>query len=245
MRKIFFLALMAVLSICGNAAGADGVYVLSSGVGTRIATLPYTITSPGYYCFSGNLSIDLVTGNAITVNADNVTIDLMGFSLTNTHSTRSANGIRMNSRNNVEVRNGAVINFQEGIYESSVNGANHRITNVRLHRNGDSIFLRGKGHLARDCTASNNYNGIILDAGAIMNSQACENMNIGIALYGHGSVLNNVAQNNNVRNFYLGFQDTVTKIMVHRNSASGLATNYSSPSGSTGVLISDLNAGKP
>ena len=68
----------------------------AAGVGTRITSLPKTITDSGYYYLGGNLTC--ASGTAITVNATNVTIDLMGFTITgNTNS--GSYGIYSNYRN--------------------------------------------------------------------------------------------------------------------------------------------------
>ena len=52
-------------------------------MGTKITSVPYTITQPGFYLLTGNLTYN-GTGNAIAVGANvkDVVIDLMGFSLT-------------------------------------------------------------------------------------------------------------------------------------------------------------------
>jgi hypothetical protein len=247
MKKISYLALIMVLIFGGSAVWADGEYVLPGGVGTKITSLPCTITTPGYYYFGGNLSINLTGSNAaITVNADNVTLDLLGFNLTNSQnpSGYDAFGIRMDGRNNVEIRNGTIMGFTEGIWETDASGANHRLINLRLSTCSDAIYLRGSNHLVKDCTAANNVNGIWINGGTISNCVACDNTNTGIRLsVGSGSVLGNIANNNIIHNFYLGTASTATNIMVNRNSASGLTPDYFKPTGSTGVLISTLNAG--
>ena len=46
---------------------------------TPISSLPYTISEPGSYYVTGNLSS---TGHGIVIEASGVTVDLMGFSLT-------------------------------------------------------------------------------------------------------------------------------------------------------------------
>jgi hypothetical protein len=245
MKKKICLALMAAMIFGAGAVGAEGVYVAPAGVGTRITSLPYPINNSGYYYFGGNLNINLASGNAITVSANNVTIDLMGFNLTNTHASASANGIYMSGQNNVEIRNGTLVNFQEAIEDNSGAGANYRICNMRLNNNVDAIYLRGNNHLVKDCNASKNYVGISIDSGTISNCVTCDNTNIGIRLPGAGSVLGNIANNNTNHNFYLGTASTATNITVNRNSATGLMTNYYIPSGSTGVVFSFLNAGTP
>lgn len=247
MKKIMLLAVITVLICSAGSAWAEGVYVQAGGVGTKITALPYTINQPGYYYFGSNLSIALTGANsAITISANNVTLDLMGFSLTNTNTPSfAAYGISITGRQNVEVRNGAIINFQEALQETSASGANHRAINLRFSRNGDAIYLRGNNHLVKNCTASNNSYGILINGGTISNCVASNNTNTGIRLTGAGSVLGNIANDNATRNFHFGTAGTFTSIMVNRNSASGLATNYYKDATSTGVVISALNAGQP
>jgi hypothetical protein len=81
-RKIWLLALVgAVLLSAGPAWAQDEFYVIAGGgVGTRITSLPYTITSPGFYYLTSNLSYS-GSSNGITVNSNDVTLDLMGFSI--------------------------------------------------------------------------------------------------------------------------------------------------------------------
>jgi hypothetical protein len=247
MKKILCLAFLLALIFSSSGVGAEGVYVQAGGVGTKITSLPFIINNPGFYYFGGNLSINLTGSNAaITVNANNVTLDLMGFGLTNTQnpSGYDAFGIRMDGRDSVEIRNGTIVGFTEGVWESSASGADHRLINLRLNTCSDAIYLRGSNHLVKDCTASNNVYGIWINGGTISNCVACDNTNTGIRLsVGSGSVLGNIANNNTIHNFSLGTASTATNILVNRNSASGLTPDYFKPTGSTGVLISALNAG--
>ena len=76
---------------------------------TPISSVPYTINQPGSYYLSRNLTMT-ADSNGITVKADNVTIDLMGFTLKG-RGTGEKDGITMNGRSNVEVRNGTVENW--------------------------------------------------------------------------------------------------------------------------------------
>ena len=129
-RKLLLLAVVgAVLLSSAPLWADDGFYVVAvgGGVGTKISSLPYTISTPGFYYLSKDLS---TSGAGITVNASHVTIDLMGFSLVGTDKTNT--GIYISGKTNVEVRNGTVRFFDKGIFEDSGNGANHRIINVRV-----------------------------------------------------------------------------------------------------------------
>jgi hypothetical protein len=241
MKKIICLVFIMAMVFVGS-AWAAGIYVMPGKVGTKISSLPYTISAPGYYYFNGNLSIDLSAGTAITISASNVTLDLMGFSLINTHAAGfAANGIVINGLAGVEIRNGTVVNFTECVNAASTSVANHRIFNMRCTNGGDGIYLKGQNHLVQNCNTSNNYYGIYLDSGTISNCVACNNTNTGIRLNGAGSVLGSIANNNTSHNFYFASAN----ITVNRNSAAGLATNYYISGSATPVVISALNAGQP
>lgn len=264
-RKIWCMAVVAVV-LWGQAAWAQDMYVIAvGGVGTRITSVPYTISAAGLYYLGSNLT-HTGTTDAITVIVDDVTLDLMGFNLSHTGAVTTQRGIFMNGRANVEIRNGTIRGFNHGIEEQGA-GNKHRIINIRATNNGNSgIVLAGSNHLVKGCNCSNNSQfgiylgnssgniasciasnntsyGIYLASGIIENSVAISN-SIGIFLTGPGSVLNNAALGNTIQNFHLG-SGVATNILVDRNSASGLATNYLMPAGTTGVVITGNNSGTP
>ena len=119
------------------------------------ADIPLTISTPGSYYLTEDVT---AAGTAITVVVDDVTIDLAGFALVGPGSGTNY-GIYMSGRSNVEIRNGTVRDFRYGIRESSSLGQDHRVIDVRAMSNAYSgIFLAGKSHLVKDCTASDNGN---------------------------------------------------------------------------------------
>jgi len=79
-----------------------------AGVGTQITAVPYTITAPGFYYLGGNLS------GRIYVHSSNVTLDLMGFTISGS-GVGSGTGISISGTTsgleNVEIRNGTIRNF--------------------------------------------------------------------------------------------------------------------------------------
>ena len=79
------------------------------GVGTKITSVPYTISNPGFYYLGSNLTYT-GSGNAITISSHNATLDLMGFCLTGPGWVEGpATGIRVSiSKMNVEIRNGSI-----------------------------------------------------------------------------------------------------------------------------------------
>ena len=121
------------------------------GSATEIDT--YTISQGGAYYLTGDR---VCSRNGIQVDADNVTIDLMGYSLIGLGSETDY-GVRMGSRKGVEIRNGTVRGFNHGVYESSSSGEGHRVIEVRCVANGLSgIYLKSTGNLVKDCTVEEN-----------------------------------------------------------------------------------------
>jgi hypothetical protein len=244
MKRIGLLAVVLTVVLSGTAAWAD-FYVIAGGrpPGTRITSAPYTISTPGFYYLGGNLTYSGGgSGYAIFVSVDDVTLDLMGFSLINGGPLDSTLGILIHECTNVEIRNGVVRGFFYGV--SSSPSVNHcRVLNVRATDNARGISLNGSDHLIKGCNVSNNnVYGIILTSGVIMDCVASNNQS-GIRLYGPGSVLGNTAVNNSSFNFDLG-NAVPTAILVDGNSAFGLGINYSVVSGTTGVQMGN-NAGTP
>ncbi|MFZ5453195.1 MAG: NosD domain-containing protein [Thermodesulfobacteriota bacterium] len=153
-RFLWLLALLGALLLSAAPVPADdGFYVVAGrpAVGTRISRLPYTINAPGYYYLGGNLSY--TKGHGITVNADNVTIDLMGFTLTGPNMANDYNGIYMSGRKNVEVRNGTLSGWYMGVKEDYSGASRHRMIGIRAVGNRNGINLSGTSHLIKGCTA--------------------------------------------------------------------------------------------
>ena len=232
-----------VLLLSGSTAWADS-YVIGGGVGTKITSVPYTISTPGFYYLGGNLTYSGST-NAITVSANDVTLDLMGFSLTNSGPKGSTYGINLSGRTNVEIRNGTVSGFYWGVYDGlvSTNGK-HRSINVRAHGNHVGITLAGINNLIKGCSASNNTNvGLWLAGSGLITDSVSYNNAFGINVFGPGSALGNAVFNNSTRNFTLG-SGVATAIMADRNSAFGLNPNYYVVPNTEGVQWG-INAGAP
>jgi len=215
MRKMIF-ACMLVLGIVlsFHIAFAD-FYVIQTGTrtGIRINSLPYTILNPGFYFITKDLTYSSTSGNAITVNADNVTIDLMGFSLIGQGKTSgTSEGIYMDGRKNVEIRNGTVRQFgHRGIDEFSSSGSNHRIVNVRLVQNGgEAIALYGDGHIIKTCTAYDNYSGIFCGSGCVLRENTAYDNDVeGFSCAAGSTVIENAAYRNGRWGFNVGSGSTV------------------------------------
>jgi hypothetical protein len=165
-RKLLMVAVLGlVLSSPISVPADDGFYVIPTRAtpGTCITSLPYTISAPGYYYLTRNLTS--IGGNGITVNADHVTLDLMGFVLGGPPAGFT-DGINITT-NNVEVRNGTVRGWFHGVYSS---GSGSRAIGVRAVENTSGIIL-GSDALIKGCTASPGIStqgqGLIVTSGTI------------------------------------------------------------------------------
>jgi hypothetical protein len=160
---------MALVLLNPAAALAGGDIYVGGPYGTKITSLPYTISAPGSYYLGGDLSY-AGDSDGITVNADNVTLDLMGFTLAYTGTGTTYSGIYMQGRKNVEIRNGTVRGWGAGVFEYAYwVSVGHRVINIRAVDNGAGVFLRGNGHLIQGCMATSsrpNADGLIIELGS-------------------------------------------------------------------------------
>jgi hypothetical protein len=184
--------------------------------------------SSGSYYLVGDLTS---SGWGIHVNADDVTIDLMGYTLMY-EGTEDAYGIYIYSRNNVEIRNGTVRDFTvTGIYEQSSGSTGHRIVGIRALSNGhDGIRLRGYNHLVKDCHATGNAeDGIDVGSGStISENMCCENGEEGIDA-GDGSTLTgNTCCYNSSYGLYAGDGSTISGNTSRGNDLDGISAGWGS-----------------
>src|SRR5215831_14797408 len=61
---------------------------------TPIASAPFTISAPGSYYLTTNVSVS--AGDAITIATNNVTLDLRGFTISSTAAPSAGRGILLN-----------------------------------------------------------------------------------------------------------------------------------------------------
>ena len=150
-RKFWLLVLVSAVLLSASPIWADdGFYVIGGGgkpVGKEITSLPYHITDSGTYYLSRNLTSVSTTASAIWVDADNVTLDLMGFTVSGLGKTgNSAIGVNIYGKSGVEVRNGCITLFGgDGVH---CTGQDCRIIGLRvLNMGGAGISEGGKNQV--------------------------------------------------------------------------------------------------
>lgn len=144
----------------------------------------YSISQSGSYYLTGDR---YSSTSGIYVGADNVTIDLMGYTLTGSVSGGDYGIVISTGYSNVEISNGTITNFTTGIYAGSYAGQNHRVIKVRVCNNAAAgINLNGSSCLVKDCSS-------------VGNGGSSGNWTYGIRT-GSGSVIEGNTVNNNGAN---------------------------------------------
>ena len=158
MKSTIFAAttLCAVIMLFSSTARAETTQC------TPITSIPTTITAQGIYCLNGNLAGVLATGSAITINTNNVTIDMNGYKLGNlgAGSATLANGIYAYQRKNITIRNGIIRGYFLGVNLDDISpystSSGHLIEDVRFDGNTFiGMQVMGIGNTVRNNQAVN------------------------------------------------------------------------------------------
>jgi parallel beta-helix repeat protein len=191
-----------------------------------ISEVPFTINQSGSYYLTGNLQVSDPNESGITVEVNDVTIDLMGYSLIGPRSGTGC-GIYMSQRSNVEIRNGTARDFGNyGILAQGSNSKELRVISVRAVSNvSRGIQLDGKGNLVKDCTAAENDDvGIYVDKGCtVTGNTAYGNSSTGINADNACTVNANTAYDNEGNGISAGGGCTVTGNTAYNNSGTGIS----------------------
>jgi len=147
-RNGLVLLVAGSLGLAARPAAAETTFC------TRVATVPATIAAAGNWCLQGNLSTAaaVVSGAAITINADNVTLDLNGFTLSPlaTAPTLTLVGVSAAGRRNVIVKNGTIRGFYKGVSITGA-GSGHLVEGILSDANTFAgIWVEGAGASVRN-----------------------------------------------------------------------------------------------
>ncbi len=190
--------------------------------------VPYTITNAGSYVVTDNLS---ATGTAITVNADFVTIDLNGYTVSGT-----VNGILQSpGRHGLTVRNGTLRAPLIGL-ALQAQGRMTRVVDVTVMDYATGGMLVGESALLRNVSAGSNavasmsgVYGIQTGAGSILRDVQVHGLRMtggnGYGVFaGEAAMIQNVKvrDNRGAANFTgirAGHASVVRNITAHNNQA--------------------------
>ena len=142
------LALAALLPVAPSAFAAES-FDNCTGF---IDSLPTIISSQGTWCMRKDLSTGMTSGNAITINTANVTIDCNGYKVGGLlgGDGTSAAGIYALNRSNTTIRHCNVRGFLSG---AAIQGSSALIEDNRFEANtGAGIMVVGAGSMVRGNT---------------------------------------------------------------------------------------------
>lgn len=195
--------------------------------GSDTPVAAFIISDPGSYYLAGDRK---ASAYGIVVNADDVSIDLMGFTLSGS-DTGINYGISLTNQKNVSIRNGTVRDFGSRGIRGDSTGEGHRIIGVRVLSNGNiGIDLRGKNHLIKECTVAGNSTGIKSGTGCtIEGNVSYDNAGDGI-FAGQGST---VAGNTVYHNTSYGIWTQSGCTVIGNSSHSSQVTGFYIGEGST------------
>lgn len=142
MKKLWNVALGTLILCSGYSATA----MAEISNCTSITSAPYTISAPGIYCLKSNITFTAMSGNAITVNASNVTLDLNGFQIRGPHfggaiAASNATGVYGFGMSNVSIRNGRISGLDIAIQSGGAGGNGNLVENVQVDDNAGSVAI--------------------------------------------------------------------------------------------------------
>ncbi len=175
----------------GVSVANAGIATLQQSLGARTAlaggTSVVVVSLPGSYYLTGNITVS--SGNGITINASNVSLDLNGFTVSSTNASGSGNGISVPGvRNNIWIHGGTIVGttsistptsfvytgggFIDGI--SATGASNVRVEEMAVSNlAGTGINCPGASVLVRHCTVFVTKNaGISATLGTVSNCTA-------------------------------------------------------------------------
>lgn len=198
-----------------------------------ITALPFNITQPGSYVLISNLTG--VSGqHGITINAENVTLDLNGFTLAGVSG--SMTGIRVSTpHDNLIVRNGVISGWGgPGLQAAGATGV--RVQGVIAHANANQGIWVGDNSIVADCRAA--QNGMagfqIGDGGTARNCVAVSNSGPGFTCL-NSLIVNCVADGNSTSGILVLDASTITHCVAVRNGGYGINATSS-------VTVTDCTA---
>ncbi|WP_395377230.1 beta strand repeat-containing protein [Marinicella sp. W31] len=243
---------------------SDIIAMAGSDMRTQISSIPFTISQPGSYVVTQNLTNSVNNADGIIIDANNVTLDLGGYTISG-GSINSDDGIVvLGDQDNIYIYNGHVdgwngdginaLNADNSIFEKLtvsnndgdglVADFNASISYVTALANGLDGIEGDDGTVIVFSTASENGdNGIQTSEGSVVaHSTAFDNLSDGIDVGAGSSVFNSAVSDNEIFGVDLALGGTVQGSSAYDNLRNGF--DIASASVVRGNIAS-LNGGDP
>jgi hypothetical protein len=187
-----------------------------------IAAAPFTINAAGSYYLTTNLTSSGGGAAGITISADNVTVDLNGFTLSGGGAGfGTVAGIHIPAaRKNIQIVNGTIRNWNVGGINAPLT-INSLFERLRIADNNDNGLVIGSGNQVIDCAASNNILGLSVGSGCnVTRCVVTDNLSDGVST-GAGCIVTQItASGNNGNGITASSGCTVTGCTV-KNTVGG------------------------
>jgi Right handed beta helix region len=190
MRRII-TGVWAMTLLPSYSFATDGQKLIDQSIVTAAGGFPYKITTPGSYKLSGNLA---ASSSVISIIADNVTLDLNGFTLSCTScGVNSFSIVGINSTGqSTRILNGTVMGFPGGgtTFNNDLGVVDHVAmlgNGVGVQQENGSLTVTNSTVIGNESTAQ----GIVSGASGVLmvaNSQISNNGGDGITIRSSGLV---------------------------------------------------------
>lgn len=160
--------------------------------GTPISSIPFTITQPGRYYLTRSLTS--ASGiNAVTIQANNVTLDLHGFTLQG--PSGAGDGVLVSgSRSGIRIENGTLVGWFNGV--DAQTATSMMASGLIVLGNGFAVndgsygFISGTDSILEDCLVRDNKNtGVLLKEGSVIRRCSIVDQPGGIGVLAAGDAL--------------------------------------------------------
>lgn len=222
----------ACFAFTHHASAVDGVVLIDqkSAMGGRVTPgdqpgFPVTISQPGSYRLSGNLVVSDPMTTAVQITADNVTLDLNGFTIS------GPNTCTPNPTTCAYTGTGAIGVMAVGP-AGVASPSNVRVMNgVVRGMGGHGIRMMGDGTVVENVQAVGNGGpGIVVGEGTVINSVAKLNAS-GTAIV--GLIVKGCVATNNVFGIFVRSGGVAIGNTAMNNAAGGISVNNATATGNT------------
>ncbi len=192
-----------------------------------IESVPTVIDESGHYYLTGDLFMPHAGMRGIMVEADDVTIDLNGFSLVGP-GANSLDGIRQPDQyRNLTIKNGVVRNWQGSSAGGIIaRGTGTKVINVHVTNNAFGMQLMAGGLVSDSFAMDNTTVGIdVVRNVVVRNSRAYRN-GLGIHAVEGNTISHSVAYANQQTGIYLGDGNSLSHSTSFSNGVHGVFAVY-------------------
>lgn len=196
---------------------------------------PVTISQPGSYRLTGNLTVSDPDLSAVEITAPDVTLDLNGFTLqgptscAGTPPTCTPSGLGSGftvTANDVTIRNGTIRGFPDrGIFADSTNQL--RAEDLHIEQNGwTAIAGANMAVIQRNTITRNRTSGIELATrSTVADNIVADNGFLGIRVNGESVITGNVVQDNGGPGIVASTSSNISNNVVSSNEGNGISAS--------------------